>query len=484
MKLPRHKMGMHWIPAHNRREDHDYAKRLAPSVIKIIDPDPNFAHDCLSYIDPNGFVWLRDHPLSEQKNDQMKDPIGTGIRHANEWADKLFRGRFKDIFDPKRFIVSGINEPFVRDAAEEKAAFEYNKAMLDRATVLGFKVAALNLSVGWPRNMGTGLPPVWDPFLALEDSINKGGHFLCVHEYWYNDPDESWTEVNGIPFGWLAHRVNYCPMQVPIIIGECGMEKMVDANRWNNEGRPNKGWMGNVSADVFAKQLWKYADKVNPNVFSVLPFTTDWGSHDWDTQDTLGAHNQILARAHSANWPSTYPTKPTLHEDEGQVVIDPTPTQSTKMAVHRPYPPNTGTFVRGFGSTPTHGGIDISMVSNTPLYAMADGVVAWADTDDAANGGYGNYVRVFYPSLGFDSFYAHLTRYTVKTGDTVKKGQIVGYSGSTGNSTGPHLHLEIRLKNMSVANPIHAYSPNSAFGNGRTDPEGVLRMLQLFTDYS
>ena len=485
MQLPKHKIGVHWIPVHQRTEDENYMKALRPSCIKIINPDPEQIKRCLTYIDNNGFVWLRDHPLSEQKNDQMTKPVETGIRHANEWFEKLTVGRFKNVFDPKRIIVSGINEPYVRDENEEKAALEYNKAMLNRATELGFKVAALNLSVGWPRNLGKDQPPYWEPFFELEDVINKGNHFLSVHEYWYSYPSESWFDnpkPNEPDFGWLAYRINYCPMQVPIIIGELGMEKMVDAERRKNEGNPPKGWIGNLNSRDYAKQLWDYTDKVNPNVFSVLPFTTDWGSHDWDSQDTLYAQNDIVALKHDAMWPSTYPVVPIHHAQytgsQPNPEPQPEPDKPTGQIV-KPYDFSKGHFVRGFGSTPTHGGVDIGMAEGTPLYAMADGIVAWSDVDTAANGGYGQYVRIYYPILGFDSFYGHMSKRLVENGQKVAAGDLIGYSGNTGNSTGPHLHLEFRLKNLAVDNPIHAYANYSAFGRGRTDPMAIFHFLKM-----
>ena len=93
----------------------------------------------------------------------------------------------------------------------------------------------------------------------------------------------------------------------------------------------------------------------------------------------------------------------------------------------------------------THGGIDYSCAEGTPVKSCADGTVAWVDTDKAANGGYGLYVRIDHPTLDINTFYAHLSRQDVKVGDKVKMGQVIGLSGNTGNSTGPHLHFEIRL---------------------------------------
>ena len=480
MRLPSHRMGIHYIgDAHHRTADFDYMKALRPGVIKIVNPDPDQVKRALEAIDPGGYVWLRDHPLSEQKNDAMTQPAATGTRHANEWHDKLVN-RFKDVFDPDRIIVSGINEPFVRNEAEETACREYNLALLNRATELGFRVAALNLSVGWPRNLGPDMPPYWKPFLPLEAAINRGGHFLATHEYWYADPDESWSKVvpaNSPAFGWLAFRINYCPLQVPIIIGECGMEKLVDMTRWQNEGQPAKGWISNISAKAYAEQLWRYADKLQPNVVAVLPFTTDWGSHDFQTMDTLDAHGDITARRHNQTWPVSFPVEPQHHDREFGEDAQPPPVDPSPTGYHPPYPFDLARFVRGFGSTPTHGGTDISMVTGTPLYAMADGVVAWSDVDTAANGGYGEYVRIYYPALGFDSFYGHMSKRLVKTGDNVVAGQQVGLSGNTGNSTGPHLHLEIRLKDQHADNPLHAYDPKSFYGRGRVDPQAILWLM-------
>ena len=461
MRVPSHKMGVHIIPVHNRSGDHKYMRDLGPGCIKIINPDPNYVAQCLSYIDRNGIVWLRDHPLSEQHNDAMTKPKETGLRHANEWADKLFRGRFKDVFDPDKIVVSGINEPFVHNIAEETAALEYNLALLNRATELGFRVAALNLSVGWPRNLGKDLPPFWNTFLPLEDAINKGRHFLSVHEYWYNDPDESWFEYNGIPFGWLSYRVNYCPMNVPILIGECGMEKWVDRDRWINEGKPNKGWLGNMSPEVYAEQLWRYSEKVNPNVFSILPFTTDWGSHDWDTQDTKDAHNAIVAKKKNATWSNPYPSKPSKPiepTEPGEIMLSNWP---------------KGFITQYFGDkrfTNGHTGLDFSMPVGTRLLSMSDGVVQWVDEDVA---GYGFYIRVYHPELYIDTFYGHMKELSkLKRGDKIKAGDLLGLSGNTGNSTGPHLHFEVRLhENQATYSPSH-------YGNGRTDPLFLKHLLE------
>lgn len=89
-----------------------------------------------------------------------------------------------------------------------------------------------------------------------------------------------------------------------------------------------------------------------------------------------------------------------------------------------------------------HSGIDFSAEVGTPVYATADGVVEFAYK--GFNGGYGHMIKIDH-SFGFKTYYAHLDQLIVKRGDFVKKGQMVAYSGNSGNSTGAHLHYEIRF---------------------------------------
>ena len=88
---------------------------------------------------------------------------------------------------------------------------------------------------------------------------------------------------------------------------------------------------------------------------------------------------------------------------------------------------------------------------NTPVYATADGVVDWASNN--GNGGYGKLVKISH-SFGFRTYYAHLNDIKVQRGQFVKKGQLVALTGSTGTSTGPHLHYEIRFLGQPI-DPIN-----------------------------
>jgi murein DD-endopeptidase MepM/ murein hydrolase activator NlpD len=99
-----------------------------------------------------------------------------------------------------------------------------------------------------------------------------------------------------------------------------------------------------------------------------------------------------------------------------------------------------------------HTGIDFSVPLGTPVFAAADGVVVLArPMTDAAGAliGYGNYVIIQHDA-GLKTLYGHLLAIGVKEGQQVKRGQLVGLVGSTGNSTGPHTHFEVRIDNSPV----------------------------------
>lgn len=104
------------------------------------------------------------------------------------------------------------------------------------------------------------------------------------------------------------------------------------------------------------------------------------------------------------------------------------------------------------GTVSYHSGTDIGMPSGTPILAAADGTVTIANSTDSWGGGYGYYVKIKHNDT-FDTLYAHCSKICVTNGQQVKKGQVIGYVGTTGRSTGPHLHFEV-WKNGSRTNAL------------------------------
>lgn len=97
-----------------------------------------------------------------------------------------------------------------------------------------------------------------------------------------------------------------------------------------------------------------------------------------------------------------------------------------------------------------HSGIDYAAPMGTALIAVSHGKVIESRTSTAPNGGYGEYVTIQF--RGFKGRYAHLSTRKVQYGDHVTMGDVIGLSGSSGNSTGPHLHFEI-IKGGSPVDP-------------------------------
>jgi len=125
--------------------------------------------------------------------------------------------------------------------------------------------------------------------------------------------------------------------------------------------------------------------------------------------------------------------------------------------ISQPFGPSTFWFEPPYGSYPHfHTGIDLVEPFGSPVYAADDGVVALVGSSSS---GYGNYVVIAH-SGGLNTLYGHLSTALVKVGQSVTQGTPVGLEGSTGNSTGAHLHFELRI-NQSPVNPAPYLPPGA-----------------------
>ena len=102
-----------------------------------------------------------------------------------------------------------------------------------------------------------------------------------------------------------------------------------------------------------------------------------------------------------------------------------------------------------------HQGMDFTSPTGTPIFATGDGIVKRADNTAS---GYGNHI-VIQHGYGYETLYGHLSKYKCKAGQRVKRGDIIGYVGSTGRSEAPHLHYEVH-KDGKPVNPINFYYGN------------------------
>ncbi len=147
-----------------------------------------------------------------------------------------------------------------------------------------------------------------------------------------------------------------------------------------------------------------------------------------------------------------------LHNGWGEAVG-----QSTRVEISVPSinPVEVMRLTSGFGyrrapirgASRNHKGIDIGGPIGTPIYATADGVVSLVKWGR----GYGKYIKLEHGNE-IQTRYAHLSAFNVKFGQRVKKGDVIGYMGSTGRSTGSHLHYEVRIGGVAV-NPTAFLAP-------------------------
>ena len=119
------------------------------------------------------------------------------------------------------------------------------------------------------------------------------------------------------------------------------------------------------------------------------------------------------------------------------------------------------------GGRRNHKGVDLAQPTGTPVYATADGIVSMAERYSS----YGNYIQIEHGGE-LQTRYAHLSGYAVGPGEQVRKGQLIGFVGSTGRSTGPHLHYEVRVAGEAVDPRPYmvatdlAVAPSASLGRG------------------
>jgi len=156
-----------------------------------------------------------------------------------------------------------------------------------------------------------------------------------------------------------------------------------------------------------------------------------------------------------SSWTALERTSPVLGTSE-EVVAFSSPIPERGVSVPSRMPLEGASLTSGFGMRThpvlggrrQHAGIDLAAPSGTPVYATGGGVIGRADWYSS----YGLYISISH-GASMETRYAHLSRLAVAAGDNVKKGDLIGYVGSTGRATGPHLHYEVRVDGLAV-NPV------------------------------
>jgi murein DD-endopeptidase MepM/ murein hydrolase activator NlpD len=175
-----------------------------------------------------------------------------------------------------------------------------------------------------------------------------------------------------------------------------------------------------------------------------------------EADGTLADNGDARFKSLFASWTAIERTTPAAPGTADTVTAYSSPLRESGISVPSRMPLEGAALTSGFGmrnhpvlgGRRQHRGIDLAAPTGTPVYATADGVVSRADWFSS----YGLYISLEH-GAAMQTRYGHLSRLAVMAGDSVKKGDLIGYVGSTGRSTGPHLHYEVRIEGLAV-NPI------------------------------
>lgn len=200
------------------------------------------------------------------------------------------------------------------------------------------------------------------------------------------------------------------------------------------------------------------------NYTEYIPYETE---QIYDSNLTKGTKKTVQEGQNGENYITAVVTMVNLQEtdrviEKSEHICDPVkeiirigtkPKPKTAATGRFGRPINGGYVSSAFGnrSRGYHTGIDYALSYGSPIYASDGGTVTYSGW----SGGYGYMIRINHGN-GYETIYAHCSRLAVSSGKKVAKGQVIAYVGSTGNSTGPHLHFEIR-KNGSYMNPANYY---------------------------
>lgn len=167
-----------------------------------------------------------------------------------------------------------------------------------------------------------------------------------------------------------------------------------------------------------------------------------------DISDAANRAQESSLNSGDAQFRQLFASWEALDAPETEGAVQPTISIPSRNPLNAAYRMSSGYGMRMhpvLGRRKGHKGIDLAAPRGTPVYATADGVVTKAKWFSS----YGLYISIDH-SADLETRYAHLSKLAVDAGEFVKKGDLIGYVGSTGRSTGPHLHYEVRIDGVAV----------------------------------
>jgi len=387
-----------------------------PTFVKLVDVSVEYYREIRAIVGPDVLIEVR----WAEPNDYQ--PLDDPERRAQEWWNKR-KGWILAVPASDNVVYAGYNE-IGDEKAEAFCLFEVERMRClhewDRSA------AVFSLGVGCPGDIG--LWGVYDPVIRAM----RPRDVIDLHEYWVDNADVDnvwhvcWFTIPEIAVHLVGKR---------IVVSEIGRDVV------ESKGRP--GWQHTTNAEGFLADLEKAGRKYHdqPNVVGCAVFQLGSADVRWRPFNCYGI------------WP-------TVVYDYGEAIVPAPASSADTLALVPPIDrADIVRITRGFDPAIPHYGIDYSCLVGRPVYAACDGM-ARVLTDTAANGGFGRYVRIETPN--YRVYTAHLSEWLVDDGAQVRAGLRIGLSGNTGNSTGPHLHFEVRR------------NAGSSHLHGAIDPEPLI----------
>lgn len=306
-----HRWGLHWQRQHqDNREDFEHIERMGYHSFKIFEKEwrnRDFCAGLLSAARKDALFIARDHPLSEQKEDMYKDPQGTGVRHAQEWAQKVREGNVH--LPLERTYFQGINEPDSNHAF--KAIDIYTEAYIIELAKHGLRGAGWVFGTGHPSTVGrdpkAGVD--WSHYRTSAAVLSEHDGIACFHAYGaHND------------FKWDNHLARWatCPYPLTAIIDEFGIDYGVV------EHMNLQGWRAFISPEAYVKwldqaqagvlnRLYALAGALKVHSFQIFTFdhAQPWGTFDirWEVARLMESYPWSVVPEHVEPPPPPKPPK-------------------------------------------------------------------------------------------------------------------------------------------------------------------------------
>jgi murein DD-endopeptidase MepM/ murein hydrolase activator NlpD len=352
----------------------------------------------------------------------------------------------------RRIVFELPNEPECNTNEGLANLCQFTLGAIEEANAQGVTLVILNLAEANPHDNDTHNEAVvawkWNELKPCIDAAIRGGHYLGRHCYWRPDvegPTGRWHALGRLEADLaMLKDLGVDVDNLKALVNEWGIDGGI-ANR-----TPIQGWKVLTDAGTYRAQIIEgetYARKIK-QIHGMMLFTSgyegEWESYEHDVGfcgSLIGPLNSLI--------PDAIPEIP----PEGL----PMPTTELLAPLRRA---DVVRVTQRF-TPPSHYGIDFSCYEGMPIFASCDGI---AYRGQQASG-FGLYVRIE-DGAGLYVYAAHLRAWAVADGAEVQTGDVIGYSGNTGNSTGPHLHYEVRRAAPGAPRPTSA--------QGAIDPEPML----------